>query len=126
MSLHESMQFTLKTGKKKSPFKAQVGDIVLTKDNLPRGCWRMGKVLELVKSRDGLLRSAKVMLPSGKVLGRPLNLLYPVECQTNERDQATKGPNRSNETTQGQKTSETQRSVRKASITARAKINKMI
>ena len=26
------------------------------------------------------VRSAKVLLPSNKIIGRPLNLLYPIEC----------------------------------------------
>jgi hypothetical protein len=69
----------------------------------------MGKVLELVKSRDGYKRSAKVTLPSGKVLGRPINLLYLVECQSYERNQKTERLNKSNENSNQQKTSETKR-----------------
>ena len=64
----------------KSPFSATIGDIVLIKDDLPRGSWRIGRIAEMVKSGDGEIRSAKVSLPSGKVFGRPLNLLYPIEC----------------------------------------------
>ena len=64
----------------KSPYSASIGDIVLIKDDLPRGSWRIGRIAELVKIGDGEIRSAKVSLPSDKVLGRPLNLLYPIEC----------------------------------------------
>ncbi|XP_060575739.1 uncharacterized protein LOC132733143 [Ruditapes philippinarum] len=126
MNLRERMQFALKTGKTTSSFKAKEGDVVLIKDNLPRGCWRIGKVLELVKSRDGYERSAKVALPSGKVLGRPINLLYPVECQSDERKQKAERPNKINENSKEQKTSETKRPSRKAAISAREKIIKMI
>ena len=53
---------------------------MLIKDDLSRGCWRLGKLLSLVTSRDGQIRSAKVSLCSGRVIARPLNLLYPVEA----------------------------------------------
>ena len=33
------------------------GDIVLVKEDLPRGCWNMGKVMELIISADGHVRS---------------------------------------------------------------------
>ena len=80
LSLRESMQSTLKSGRIKSQSAPSVGDVVLIKDDLPRGCWRLGKLLSLVTSRDGQIRSAKVSLCSGRVIARPLNLLYPVEA----------------------------------------------
>ena len=40
----------------------------------------MGRIHELISSKDGQIRSAKVLLPSNKIIGRPLNLLYPIEC----------------------------------------------
>ncbi|XP_053376986.1 uncharacterized protein LOC123529097 [Mercenaria mercenaria] len=79
-NLRERMQSELKSKKTQSPYCAQVGDVVLIKENLPRGVWRMGRICELLQSRDGQIRSAKVNTATGKVLGRPLNLLYPVEC----------------------------------------------
>ena len=68
-----------------------IADVVLIKDNLPRGSWRMGRIRELVNSRDGHVRSAKVLLPSNRMVGRPLNLLYPVECQVTETDKTQNG-----------------------------------
>ena len=35
----------------------------------------MGKIISLVTSRDGNIRSAKVRMPSGHVVARPFNLL---------------------------------------------------
>ena len=82
LSLRESHQTKLKQTRVGSPFSARIGDVVLIKeDNLPRGSWRLGRIEELIKSRDGLIRSAKVLLSSNKVVGRPLSLLFPVECQ---------------------------------------------
>ena len=40
----------------------------------------MGRIHELISSKDGQIRSAKVLLPSNKIIGRPLNSLYSIEC----------------------------------------------
>ena len=40
----------------------------------------MGRIPELIPSQGGKFRAAKVFLPTKKVLKRPLNLLYPLEC----------------------------------------------
>ena len=53
--------------------------MVLIKDNVLRGCWKVGKVVSLVSSLDDCVRSANVSLSSGRVIARPLNLLYPLE-----------------------------------------------
>ena len=81
LSLRGRTQSTLKFRRIQSQFSPSVDDVVLIKDDIPRGCWRVGKVLRLVTSRDGCVRSAKVALPSGRVIARPLNLLYPIEVR---------------------------------------------
>ena len=43
----------------------------------------MGKIIGLVTRRDGYNRSAKVKMPSGRILARPLNLPFPVETSEN-------------------------------------------
>ena len=84
LSLRERTQTKLKSPRVQTPTAAKVGHIVLIKDNLPRGCWRIGRITELISSRDQHVHSAKVLLPSKKVIGRPLNLLYPIECSEKE------------------------------------------
>ena len=84
LSLRERQQTKLKGSRVQSPYTANVRDVVLIKDDLPRGSWRLGRIQELIKSRDGQCRSARVLLASNKVIGRPLNLLYPIECQATE------------------------------------------
>ena len=63
----------------------RLGDVVLIRENLPRGQWKMGKISKLITGKDDVIRSAKVMLPSGRCLHRALKLLYPIECPDNEK-----------------------------------------
>ena len=79
LSLRERTQSMLKSRRVQSNVSPSVGDIVLIKEDIPRGCWKFGKVVSLVSSRDGYFRSAKVLLSSGRIIGRPLNLLFPVK-----------------------------------------------
>jgi len=59
------------------------GDIVLVKDDkLKRSRWRIGRVNELITSRDGNVRAAEVCVRANEQLHklkRPINKLYPVE-----------------------------------------------
>ena len=61
----------------------QVDDVVLTLDErLPRGSWPLGRVLEVFKAQDGLVRQAKVRTEKG-VFVRPVQklcLLLESEC----------------------------------------------
>ena len=91
LSQRERSQRSSKGSRTQSPFSANVGDVILIKDDLPRGSWRMGHIMDLVTSRDGEIRSAKVLLPSKKIIGRPLSLLYPIECQVKDTDKKSTG-----------------------------------
>ena len=84
LSLRERQQIKLKQPRVQSSFTANIGDVVLIKDDLPRRSWRLGRIQELIKSRDGHIRSARVCLPTGKIIGRPLSLLFHMECQNKE------------------------------------------
>ena len=57
----------------------QAGEVVLLKDNVPRGSWKLARIVELISSNDGKVQSARVMLPTKKILSCPLSLLYPLE-----------------------------------------------
>ena len=52
---------------------------MLLKDNVPRGSWKLARIVELISSKDGKVRSARVMLPTKRILSRPLSLLCPLE-----------------------------------------------
>lgn len=101
--------------------------MVLVKDDLPRGNWRLGRIQELVQSEDGEIRSAKVLLPTNKLIGRPLNLLYPIECPANEtntdEDNAKSDRGISNDGTQDNQQNEPP-PKRQAAIKARDRITK--
>ena len=42
----------------------------------------MGKITKLIKSQDKEIRAAKVLLPTGNEVNRPINLLHPLETAT--------------------------------------------
>ena len=72
---------------------------MFTKYDLPRGSCRIGRIVDLVDSADGEIRSAKVLLPTRKVLGRPLKLWYPIECPLAKEEHVT---DRNNANIQGE------------------------
>ena len=64
LSLRERQETKMKGPRVQSPYTANVGDVVLIKDDLPRGSWRLGRIQELIKRRDGQCRSGRVLLAS--------------------------------------------------------------
>ena len=72
-----------------------VGDVVQLKEDLPSGSWKFGKMIESIITNDGNVRAAKVLLPTRNVVNRPVNLLYPLECESEHKDQMEK-PQRMN------------------------------
>ena len=65
--------------------KIELNDVVIVEEELvPRSAWRLGKVEGLIKGDDGQIRGAKVKVAKTKrVIQRPVNKLYPVECTKN-------------------------------------------
>ena len=48
----------------------------------PRHLWKLGRIVELIRSNDGLVRAAKVVCgSSGKFIKRPIKTLYPIETR---------------------------------------------
>ena len=67
----------------------EVGDVVLLyEDSLPRGFWKLARVIELITGRDGRHRGAVIRVPTkdGRttILRRPLQLLYPLEIKSED------------------------------------------
>ncbi|CAG2200066.1 unnamed protein product [Mytilus edulis] len=126
LSLRERTANKLRSGRIQSKTPAKVGDIVLIKENLPRGSWKIGRICQLVVSRDGQIRSGKVMLPNKKTLNRALNMLYPIECE--ELDEGLKNSDTEKDTELiNDNTSTTrERTQRQAARTAMKKIQEQL
>ena len=56
-----------------------VGEVVLLKENSPRGTWKLAVITELIPSEDGNVRSARVCTQSRHILYRAIHMLYPLE-----------------------------------------------
>ena len=80
LNLRERAQMRLKEPHGKVTGPPRVGDVVLIKDDLPRGRWKVGRVCELIRGKDWKVRSAKIIVGPRKYLHRALSLLYPIEC----------------------------------------------
>ena len=80
LSLRERTQLFLKGPHNKSAAAPEDGDVVLIKENLPRGRWKIGRIIKLIPSSDNQIRSAKIIAAPHKIIKRALNLLYPIEC----------------------------------------------
>ncbi|MCP3663277.1 MAG: DDE-type integrase/transposase/recombinase [Gammaproteobacteria bacterium] len=78
-SLRERNQYQLPMPKKIEPFKPSINDVVQIKEDLPRGSWKLGKIQELIFSKDGQSRAAQILLPNKKILTRAIKHLYPLE-----------------------------------------------
>ena len=71
--------------------QVEIGDVVLIEEEgLPRCRWRLGKVHELLRSRDGFVRGVKLRVhnPNRKVsfINRPVNKLCYFEVSSEERE----------------------------------------
>ena len=85
LSLGERLKLKLKLPRIEANETPRIWDIVQLKEDLPRGSWKLGKIVELITSNDGNIRAAKVLLPTKNVVNRSLNLLYPLECEHEHR-----------------------------------------
>uniref|UniRef100_A0A1I7V5F9 Integrase catalytic domain-containing protein n=1 Tax=Loa loa TaxID=7209 RepID=A0A1I7V5F9_LOALO len=65
--------------------KPREDEIVLVDEpETPQGLWKLVRIEELRKGKDGVTRSALVEMPNGKLLSRPVNVLYPLEIIVEE------------------------------------------
>ena len=93
LSLRERSQIFNKHPRVQSQKEPKIGDIVQLKESTPRGTWKIGKIIELIESRDGRERAARVLLPNKNVLQRSLVHLYPLECNDDDQQYQTNETN---------------------------------
>ena len=82
--LREAHKCSMSKTHPKKPADLSVGDVVIVhSERLPRGLWKLGRIQELLKGRDGHCRAAivKTTASDGQsvLLRRPIQLLYPLE-----------------------------------------------
>ena len=88
-------------------------DVVLMhSDSKLRGFWKLAKIYRLIKGHDGLVRGAIVRVPTkdGKTTlpRRPLKCLYPLECNTVDREERTSGKSATTKKTTDEAADETE------------------
>ncbi len=88
--LREAHSYTARKQSKAKYPAASVGDIVVVHDErLPRGLWKLGRIVSVMKGRDDLIRGAtvKIGVTDGQsiLLNRPIQLLYPLEVRSQEK-----------------------------------------
>ena len=88
-------------------------DVVLMhSDSKLRGFWKLAKIYRLIKGHDGLVRGAIVRVPTkdGKttLLRRPLKCLYPLECNTVDREERASGKSATTKKTTDEAADETE------------------
>ena len=86
----EYLQELQKTNKKFTPRgNPKINDVCLVEDSLPKQQWKMAKIEKLITGRDGLTRAAVVKTRRG-LIQRPIQRLYPLECEPQQHENEPK------------------------------------
>ena len=118
-----------KSYKRSNAVIPEVDDVVLIwEEKIPRQNWLLGRIIELLRSRDGQTRGAKVVVGKTRaIIERPINKLYPIEFAV-EREIQSKNESYSNTVefvTHENEEEITERPRRKAAIAAETKLQNM-
>lgn len=94
LELRNSHRHGMKNTKNTSSQRIAVGDVVLVHEDNKRRChWKMGKVEQLIKGKDGKVRGAKVTTSSKgfkpTTIRRPVQRLYPLEVSCSDSKEKT-------------------------------------
>ena len=82
-----------------------VDEVVIIQDEMvPRGCWKLGRIIRLIRSGDGEAKAAEVELSDHKRVERPLNHLHPLEvrsCEETDKENRIESSNEASEDNRG-------------------------
>uniref|UniRef100_A0AAF5PKS8 DUF5641 domain-containing protein n=1 Tax=Wuchereria bancrofti TaxID=6293 RepID=A0AAF5PKS8_WUCBA len=84
-SLRERTQRELKSPRiveKRVPHENEI--VLLNEPEIPRGVWKLARIIKINRGWDGKIRSATIQLPNGKQIDRSINMLYPMEIDATE------------------------------------------
>ncbi|VDM94746.1 unnamed protein product, partial [Onchocerca ochengi] len=64
--------------------------VLVNEPDIPRGMWKLARIKEIKKGKDGEVRNAIIEMPHGRFLVRPINSLCPLEVDdvSNSRSQS--------------------------------------
>uniref|UniRef100_A0A1I7W0C9 DUF5641 domain-containing protein n=1 Tax=Loa loa TaxID=7209 RepID=A0A1I7W0C9_LOALO len=57
-------------------------EVFAKKNGVPRGTWKLAKIIKLHSDRRGITRSATIQMPNGRQLDRAISMLYPMEIES--------------------------------------------
>ncbi|VDN95758.1 unnamed protein product [Brugia pahangi] len=67
---------------KRTPRKGEI--VLLNESGIPRGMWKLLRIKDIEIDKDGKVRNVQVETPTGKLLDRSINVLYPLEVNDEE------------------------------------------
>ena len=109
----------------------KLNDIVLIGEETPRSLWHLGKVIELFRGNDGIVRTVRVKTTVGESL-RPISRLYPLEVNLDGEEEAdndevvTDPPGCNNEQSQPNEMENVRRPSRRTALNSRKILRHLI
>ena len=90
--LRDRSQWTMKGSRLQTKREPKVGEIVILEEEfVPRNFWKIVKIVELLDTKDGrCVRNVKILLPNGSIISRPINKLYPLELNIENKENKIK------------------------------------
>uniref|UniRef100_A0A914L4A5 DUF5641 domain-containing protein n=1 Tax=Meloidogyne incognita TaxID=6306 RepID=A0A914L4A5_MELIC len=86
--LRDRSQWAMKGPRSQTKREPNVGEIVILEEEfVPRNLWKIAKIIELLDTKDGrCVRNVKILLPNGTIVSRPINRLYPLEVDIENKE----------------------------------------
>ena len=62
--------------------RPQLNDVVMIEDERDKFAWKVARIVKLITSNDGRIRTVEVVTGTGSILRRPINKCYPLELSS--------------------------------------------